>query len=262
MAANLARWDEAAPLHAASPLYDLDGFRTGRQDIRPFELDEVGDVTGRDLVHLQCHIGTDTLSWVRHGARVVGLDFSPQAVSVARSLARNCGLAAEFVCANVYDAVEALRGRLFDVVYTGIGALNWLPDLDRWAQVVAELVRPGGFLYLVEIHPMVSAVVHDGRTLCQDVFGAAYTRWEQNEGTYAAPGAEMANPVSYERAHSLGEVVSSLLDAGLHLELFHEQAYTNAPWPWCVKSEDGWYRLPDGWPKFPLTYSLRARRPG
>ena len=261
MAANLAHWDEAAPLHAASPLYDLDGFRAGRSDIRPFELDELGDVTGLDLVHLQCHIGTDTLSWVRHGARVVGLDFSPKAVAVARDLARDCGLDAEFVCANLYDAVEALGGRHFDVVYTGIGALNWLSDLGRWARVVAELVRPGGVLYLVEIHPMVSAVVEDGRTLCQDVFDAAYTRWEGTEGTYAVPEAQMANTVAYERAHSLGEVISSVLDAGLRLELFHEQGYTNAPWPWCVKGEDGWYRLPDGWPRFPLTYSLLARRP-
>lgn len=262
MAANLARWDEAAPLHAASPLYDLEGFRAGRQDIRPFELDELGDVTGLDLLHLQCHIGTDTLSWARHGARVVGLDFSDRAAAVARELARDCGLDAEFVCANVYDAAEALAGRLFDVVYTGIGALNWLPDLDRWARVAAQLVRPGGVLYLVEIHPMVSAMVQDGRTLCQDVFDATYTRWDETEGTYAAPGAKLANTDSYERAHSLGEVVSAILGAGLHLELFHEQGYTNAPWPWCVQGEDGWYRLPDGWPRFPLTYSLRARRPG
>lgn len=260
MAANLARWDEAAPLHAASSFYDLDGFRAGRRDLRPLEVDELGEVAGLDLVHLQCHIGTDTLSWARHGARVVGLDFSSRAVATARDLARDCGLEAEFVCANVYAAAEALGGRRFDVVYTGIGALNWLPDLGQWAHVVAELLRPGGILYLLEIHPMVSAVVVDGRTLCQDVFGAAYRRWEATEGTYAAPGAQMANTVAYERAYSLAEVVSSVLDAGLHLELFHEQGYTNAPWPWCVKGEDGWYRLPDDWPKFPLTFSLRARR--
>lgn len=176
MAANLARWDEATPFHAAGSFYDLDGFRSGRQDVRPFDLEELGAVAGLDLVHLQCHLGTDTLSWARHGARVVGLDFSARAVAAARDLARDCGLDAEFVCANVYDAAAALDGRRFDVVYTGIGALNWLPDLDRWARVVADLVRPGGVLYLVEIHPMVQAVVEDGRTLCQDVFEAAYAR--------------------------------------------------------------------------------------
>jgi 2-polyprenyl-3-methyl-5-hydroxy-6-metoxy-1,4-benzoquinol methylase len=140
-------------------------------------------VTGLALLHLQCHIGTDTLSWARHGARVVGLDFSDPAVAVAGELARECGLDVEFVCVNVYDAVEVLGGRHFDIVYTGIGALNWLPDLGQWARVVAELVRPGGVVFLVEIHPMVSAVALDGRTLCQDVFDAAYSRWEATDGT-------------------------------------------------------------------------------
>lgn len=192
----------------------------------------------------------------------MGLDFSPRAVATARDLARDCGLHAEFVCANVYDAAGALGGRHFDIVYTGIGALNWLPDLPRWAQVVADLVRPGGLLYLVEIHPMVLAMVKDGRTLSQDVFGAAYSRWDSAAGNYAAPDAEMSNTIGYERAYSLGEVVSSVLDTGLHLEMLHEHGYTNAPWPWCVRDGDGWYRLPHGWPKFPLAYSLRARRPG
>src|ERR1700722_1238167 len=117
-AANRARWDEAVPFHAESLLYDLSGFRAGRDDIRPFELVELGAVDGLDLVHLQCHLGTDTLSWARHGANVVGVDFSPAAVEVAAQLATDCGLAAEFVCADLYDAPEALGGRTFDVVYT------------------------------------------------------------------------------------------------------------------------------------------------
>ena len=152
-AANLARWDEAAPLHAASELCDLVGFRSGRDDIRPFELIELEGVEALDLVHLQCHLGRDTLSWDRHGARVVGLDFSPAAIEVATQLAVDCEIDAEFVCADVYDARDALAGRCFDIVYTGIGALGWLPDIDEWALVVDGLLRPGGILYLVEIHP-------------------------------------------------------------------------------------------------------------
>lgn len=260
-AANLARWDEAAPLHAASPLYDLEGFRAGRDDIRPFEVAELGPVVDLDLVHLQCHLGTDTLSWARHGARVVGLDFSPRAIGIARALATECGLAAEFVCADVYDAPGVLGQRRFDIVYTGIGALGWLPDLGPWAQVVAELLRPGGVLYLVEIHPIVIGVVDDGRTISQDILDAQYVGYEEPGGTYAAPDATFANTVSYERAHALSEVVTAVLDAGLGLELFHEQSYTNAPWPWAERGADGFYRLPQGWPKYPLTYSLRARRP-
>jgi SAM-dependent methyltransferase len=163
--ANLARWEESVPLHAESDLYDLVGFRSGRDDIRPFELVELGDVAGLDLVHLQCHLGTDTLSWARHGARVVGLDFSPAAVEVATQLAIDCEIEADFVCSDVYNARNALAGRSFDVVYTGIGALGWLSDLDEWAREVAGLLRPGDVLYLVEIHPIVLGVLGDGRTL-------------------------------------------------------------------------------------------------
>ena len=259
-AANLARWDEAVPLHAASDLYDLAGFRAGRDDIRPFELVELGDVTGFELVHLQCHLGTDTLSWARHGARVVGLDFSSAAIEAATQLAADCGIDAEFVCSDVYNARTSLAGRSFDIVYTGIGALGWLPDLDEWSRVVDGLLRPTGVLYVVEIHPIVLGVLKDGRTLQQDIFEARYERWDEKGGTYAAPDATLVNTTTFERVHSLSDVISAVLEVGLTIELFHEQPYTNAPWPWTVKGEDGFQRLPDGWPKYPLTYSLRARK--
>jgi 2-polyprenyl-3-methyl-5-hydroxy-6-metoxy-1,4-benzoquinol methylase len=258
--ANRAFWDEATRLHAASPFYDLEGFRAGRDDIRPFELEELGPVAGLDLIHLQCHLGTDALSWARHGARVGGLDFSAEAIEVARDLAHACGIDATFWCADVYDAVRAV-GRRFDIVYTGIGALGWLDDLRRWADVVVELLRPGGALYLVEVHPIVVGVVEDGRTITQDIVGAAYRRWDGAGGTYAAPDASLAHTETWERAHALSEVVTAVIDAGLVLEMLHEQSMTNAPWPWTDLGPDGWYRLPPGWPRFPLTYSLRARRP-
>jgi SAM-dependent methyltransferase len=258
--ANQARWDEAAPLHAESALYDLAGFRAGRDDIRPFEHDELGSVAGRDLLHLQCHLGTDTLSWARHGAHVRGLDFSPNAIEIARNLAADCRIDAEFRCADVYDAVNAVGGCKFDIVYTGIGALGWLPDLGLWAEAVADLLRPNGVLYLVEIHPLVVGMVHDGRTLTQDIFEADFTAWHEKGGTYAAPDAVLQHTVTYERAHAISDVITAILDAGLTLELFHEQSYTNAPWPWTERGDDGYYRLPGGWPRFPLTYSLRARQ--
>ena len=179
----------------------------------------------------------------------------------ARVLAEDSGLAAEFVCSDVYDAPEALAGRSFDVVYTGIGALGWLPELEVWAKVVSQLLRPGGVLYLVEIHPIVLGVLDDGRTLRHDIFDGRYVRWDEKGGTYAAPDAILANTVTYERVHSVSEVVTAVLGAGLTVELLREQSYTNAPWPWTIKGADGFNRLPEGWPKYPLTYSLRARRP-
>ncbi|MDQ3793524.1 MAG: class I SAM-dependent methyltransferase, partial [Actinomycetota bacterium] len=145
--ANRANWDERVPIHAEGELYDVASFKEGQERLRPFELVEVGDVSGKDFIHLQCHFGIDTLSWARRGARVVGLDFSAPAVERARELAAELGLDAKFVQSDVYEAVGSLGGRDFDVVYTGLGALNWLPDIRRWAGVVAELVRPGGYLY-------------------------------------------------------------------------------------------------------------------
>ncbi|HEX3981650.1 MAG TPA: class I SAM-dependent methyltransferase [Acidimicrobiales bacterium] len=257
---NLAWWQEAALLHADSDFYDLDAVRSGRDFMRPFEVDELGDVSGRDLVHLQCHIGTDTVSWARRGARVVGLDFSSNAVDIARALAAECEVPVGFVCADVLDAPIALDHRRFDVVYTGVGALNWLPDLDAWAGVVYELLRPGGVFYLSEIHPLVFGLSGDGRSLVHDIHAAAYGSTTESGGTYAVPDAELSNRTTFERAHSVSEVLSAVLDCGLTLELVHEHSYTNAPWPWLIRGDDKMFRLPDGWPRYPLAYSVRARR--
>ena len=168
---NLAWWQEAAAIHAASEFYDLEAIRHGRDRMRPYEIKELGSVAGCDLLHLQCHIGTDTVSWARRGARVVGLDYSSNSLDVARELAEACGLPIEFVCSDVYEAPSALAHRRFDVVYTGIGALNWLPDLRPWAQVVSELLRTDGHLYLSEIHPLVFGMADDGRSLVRDIIG-------------------------------------------------------------------------------------------
>ena len=133
--------ERRAPLHVTSAFYDVDGFRAGRSDLRPFEVEEMGDVAGRELVHLQCHFGLDTLSWARLGAQVTGLDFSQPAIAAACALATDLDLDATFVVSDVYDASAAL-GSTYDIVYTGIGALCWLPDIPRWARVVRDLLRP------------------------------------------------------------------------------------------------------------------------
>ncbi|MBI2710292.1 MAG: class I SAM-dependent methyltransferase [Actinobacteria bacterium] len=261
LADNRALWDERVPAHAASRLYDLDGVVAGRDGLRPWEPTDVGPVDGRDLVHLQCHIGTDTVGWARRGARVVGLDVSAAALEVAGDLARRCGLAVEWVCAPVYDAVEALGAGRFDVVYMGIGALGWLPDLERWAGVVRDLLRPGGVLYLYEIHPMWVALGDDGRTLREHAIDAPFQSWDEGDGSYAAPEARFAHNRSWERLHTVGEVLTAVLDAGLAVELYREMAVTPAPAPWLERRDDGLFHFPDGALRFPLSYSLRARRP-
>ncbi|MBX3284848.1 MAG: methyltransferase domain-containing protein [Actinobacteria bacterium] len=263
---NRSWWDERTPLHVASPLYDVDAFRAGRESLRPFELELLGDVSGLRLAHLQCHFGLDTLGWARHGASVVGLDFSQPAVDAANGLAADLGLDGRFVCADVYDAVDALGGERFDVVYTGLGALNWLPDLTAWASVVAALVRPGGRLLLAEFHPF-SWVFGDGRDLdgfrvVDDYFGGGPSVWDE-AGSYADLAADTVHNVTVEHQHPLAEVLSAVVGADFALEAFEEYDHTLFPqFPWLVEDADArCWRLPEGSPRIPLMYALVARRP-
>ena len=155
MEANRRSWDARTPTHFGSRFYDVDGFRAGASSLQSIEIEEVGDVDGKSLLHLQCHFGLDTMSWARLGARATGVDFSEEAVSLARSLSEELGIDADFVVSNVYDLPDVLDQR-FDVVFTSYGALTWLPDLERWADVAAHFLEPGGFLYVVDSHPFGS----------------------------------------------------------------------------------------------------------
>ncbi|GAA2793401.1 class I SAM-dependent methyltransferase [Saccharopolyspora taberi] len=261
LAVNRPMWDERVPIHVSSDFYDLAGFRAGKLALREFELAEVGEVTGRGLVHLQCHFGLDTLSWARLGATVTGLDFSGKAVEAAREVAGQAGIQARFVAADVYDAVTAL-GETYDIVYTGLGALCWLPDIDRWAEIVATLLRQGGFLYLAEFHPFTDTLDYaDGRTVTYDYFAEGPQIDEDSEGSYADPQAHVEHTRSIQFAHGLGEVVTALINAGLRIEFLHEHDHTL--WPrFQVLERDGIaYRYPEGSPRVPLMYSLRAGKP-
>ncbi|MFG2397567.1 class I SAM-dependent methyltransferase [Streptomyces lydicus] len=263
---NRARWDERVALHTASDFYDQDRFRRVRDVLRAFETAEVGDVTGRSLLHLQCHFGQDTLSWAHRGAaRVVGLDFSEPAVEAARELAAELGYGpdrAAFVAADVYDAAEAVPDDAYDIVYTGIGALNWLPDLERWADTAASLVAPGGFLYLAEFHPLCDALDDEtGSRIVHDYFSR--DAWvDEVPGSYTDFDAQTVNNRSVEWQHPIGEVVSALAGAGLHLEFLHEHDMTMFQRFGALRrADDGFYRFPGDRPRVPLMYSLRARRP-
>jgi SAM-dependent methyltransferase len=261
---NKALWDERVPIHVSSPFYDLAGFRAGRETLREFEIDEVGDVAGSRLVHLQCHFGLDTLSWARRGARVTGLDFSAPAIEQARTLTGELGLDSRFVVADVYDAMEALGPGSragYDVVYTGLGALNWLPDVDRWAQVVASLLAPGGFLYLAEFHPVANMLDDDqGRTVALDYFDADPRVWNE-PGTYADLTAPTEHNTSVEFERPLGAVLTAITGAGLRLEFLHEHDFTLFErFKSLDRQDDGTYRQPADRPRVPLMYSLRARK--
>jgi 2-polyprenyl-3-methyl-5-hydroxy-6-metoxy-1,4-benzoquinol methylase len=253
--------DDRVRVHAVSDFYDLPGFRAGASTLRAFERDEVGDVAGRRLLHLQCHMGQDTLSWARRGADVTGLDFSDAAVRTARALAGEVGLAdrARFVVSDVYEAAAALNGERFDIVYTGLGALVWLPDLPRWARLVSSLLNDGGMLYLAEFHPLTELLGEDGERVERDYFRG-------DAETYDFPytytdGPSLTRTVSVQWQHPLGEVVTAVAQAGLRIEFLHEHATTLFQrYPMLERFGAGEYRFPAGRPRIPLMYSLRAAK--
>jgi len=270
-AVNLAQWDERAPAHAASPDYAVDqfvadpGFLSG---VVRFDRHLLGDVRGLRGVHLQCHIGTDTISLARLGATMTGLDFSPAALAQARDLARRTGSPAEFVEADAYDAVNVLGAGQFDLVYTGIGALCWLPDIRRWAQVVAGLLKPGGRLFIREGHPMLWSLAdpRPDRLLVVDL--PYFERpepsiWDEG-GTYVATDAVFEHNTSAEWNHGLGETVTALLEAGMTLTGLAE--HDTVPWDALPgQMEDiggGEWRLTDRPWRLPASYTLQATRNG
>ncbi len=266
LAANRAWWDAAVPVHLASDFYDVEGWLAQGRGPRPREVAVLGDVTGLDLVHLQCHFGKDTLAWARAGATVTGLDFSPAAIDAARALAERAGLAdrADFVCAPVAGAVDALGARTFDIVYVSLGALCWLPDIDGWSTQVAALLRSGGRLFLHEAHPLSLAMDGDDLTVVYPYFEQAAPYPDAEPGTYADMTAVEALPgdITYGWNHSLGEIVGALLARGLRLDRLDEHDWTSfARFPWLVETGEEEFVTPEGRVRVPLSFTLMASRP-
>lgn len=262
--ANRKRWDELTPLHARSGFYDVQGLRDGGLTLMPLEQEELGDVAGRSLLHLQCHFGLDTLSWARLGAQVTGVDFSEEAITLARSLSAELGIAADFVRSDLYGLPSVLTGR-FDIVYTSYGVLCWLPDLPRWAKVIAHFLRPGGTFYIAEIHPFAYVFRDEkdaeGLEVFYPYFHSAEPLRFQEQGSYAAPGADVFHTVTYEWQHSLGDIVNSLILADLQIEFLHEFPYAcERMFPFLRQDREGWWRL-EGHPgSIPMTFSLKATK--
>lgn len=260
VAENRRLWDERVPIHTGSSFYDLADFRAGAEVLDAFQLAELGDVTGLDLAHLQCHLGLDALAWARRGARVAGLDFSAPAVRAATELAAEVGLAdrARFAAADVYDAVEVLGAESSDVVYTGGGALMWLPDIDRWARTVAQLLRPGGRLYLAEFHPLTGVLDDErGATAARDYFARGAQTYD-SPGSYADRTAETEHNTATEWHRTLGDVLSAVAAAGLRIEFVHEHDVIPFQRYGALVADGARFRYPAGSARLPLMYSLAA----
>lgn len=265
---NKANWDERAPLHAASAGYETQALvddPAHLSEVVRFDLPLLGDISGAKGVHLQCHIGTDTLSLARLGAHMTGLDFSPASIAQARLLAERAGARLAFVEADVYEAAEVLPRESFDLVYTSIGALNWLPSIERWANAVASLLKPDGRLFIREGHPVLFSLNEDR----QDALVIEHPYFEQetpqvweDDSSYVETDARLTATITHEWNHGMGEIISALLSHGMQITGLVE--HDSIPWealPGQMScGEDGEWRLDrDRW-RMPLSYTLQASK--
>jgi SAM-dependent methyltransferase len=260
--ANKKLWNRWAELHAESEWYDVASFKAGQSTLRPIELEELGDVAGKSLLHLQCHFGLDSLSWAMLGANVTGVDFSEKAIALARSLSEETGIHATFVQSNIYDLPENLSGQ-FDIVFTSYGVLWWLPDLEAWAKVVSNFLKPGGTFLVVESHPLASMFDTDDPSelrVKHTYFSTPEPLKFEVQGSYAVSDPDYQG-VEYGWNHGMGEIVNSVIAAGLQIESLRE--YPVQSWrmfPFIEKGEDGWWRLPGHMQAIPMIFSLRATK--
>ena len=264
---NRANWDERVPAHAASPDYNVDDFLADPaylNDVVRFDLPLLSDISGQRGVHLQCHIGTDTISLARLGASMTGVDFSGPAVRQARALAEQTGADATFVESDIYQAADAVGRGAFDFVFTGIGALCWLPTVSRWARVVADVLRPGGRLFIREGHPVLWSLADERE---DDLIVIEYPYFERDEptifdqgGTYVATEVEFEHTITHEWNHGLGEIATSLLDAGMTITGLTE--HDSVPWEALPghmdRIEGDEWRLRDRPWRVPHSYTLQA----
>ena len=253
---NKDLWNKRAAIHKSSDFYDLDGFRKGKNVLNKIELTELGDVSGKSMLHLQCHFGLDTLSWARLGASVTGVDFSNAAIDTARDLSDELGIEADFICANVYDLMQHLDHQ-FDIVFTSYGVVGWLPDLNRWADIISHFLKPEGTFYMAEFHPVVWMFDDDFIKLKYPYLGGHVIETKQ-EGTYADRKAEIKH-IEYSWNHSISEVVNALISRGLEIQLLNEFNYSPYDcFPKTTKNEDGNFYIKGYEGVIPVVYSIKA----
>jgi len=262
---NQGWWNEAAQVHAQGEGYMLKEFKEGMIKLHPLERTEVGDVSGKELLHLQCHFGMDTLSWARLGAQVTGIDYAEKAIAIAQDLSQELQLDGTFICTELYNLPNVLDAAgQFDIVFTSYGAICWLPDLEPWGKIIAHYLKPGGFFYIAEGHPFMWAM--DGTLPDLKIAYPYFSREpirDEEEGTYAEKGAQLEHRVTYGWNHTLSEIFGSLLSAGLTIDFFHEHPF--CAWDCLPDMEEGADRFmrfkdPKKREMLPLMFSLKATK--
>jgi len=257
---NRSLWDGWTKINKNSALYDLESFKAGKNRLKSIELEELTDVAGKTMLHLQCHFGMDTMSWARMGAKVTGIDFSPEAISLAKSLSKELDVPARFIETELYDLPEVLDEK-FDIVFTSYGVKAWIRDTPKWARLIARYLKPGGTFYMVEFHPMLGMFDDDGEKLEYPYFHSPEPIKFSDSGNYADPENDFKHD-SYEWFHSLGEIVTALIDAGLKIEYLHEFPYS--PTNCCTfftEDKPGRYVIKNFPGLVPIVFSIKATLP-
>ena len=253
---NRETWNNKVAIHAKSEFYNIDAFKAGKSSLNSYELSALGDVSGKSLLHLQCHFGQDTLSWTRMGAHCTGVDISEEAIALAESLNTELGLDAQFVRCNVLDTSKHVSDQ-FDIVFSSYGTIGWLPDLEPWARMISERLKPGGIFYIAEFHPI--AWMFDYNVSPPKMKYGYHQKeviFDEYEGTYAQEDANLASK-DYSWNHPLSEVVNSLIKAGLSIEYLND--HDGSPYdiyPDLVKNEEGFYELSEK--LYPLLFEVKA----
>ncbi|MGB5420113.1 class I SAM-dependent methyltransferase [Algibacter sp.] len=255
---NKATWNNKVKVHAKSGMYELAAFKSGKSSLMPYELEALGDVSGKSLLHLQCHFGQDTLSWSRMGAKCIGVDISDEGIKLAQNLNEELKLDAEFVCCNVLETSELVKDT-FDIVFTSYGVIGWLPDLKPWGKMIAERLKKGGTFFMVEFHPIVWMFDYlEGKPIMKYGYMQDDVIYEEYEGTYANQDSKMVSK-EYGWNHGLGEVINALTEAGLHIEYLKE--FDESPYDVLsnlIKTDSGMFVTKDK--LYPLIFSLKARK--
>lgn len=276
--ANKASWNKRTVVHKNSVFYDLEGFKKGKTSLNKIELEELGNVKGKTLLHLQCHFGMDTMSWEREGAIVTGVDISDEAIKLAKEIAGELKSNAKFICANVYDLANSskvppsearpddpvgwgIREATFDIVFTSYGTIGWLPDLDKWAKIVSYNLKPGGTFYIADFHPTLWMMDEQFEHIKYNYFNTAVIA-EENSGSYTDRNAAIKSE-EYCWNHPFSEIFSALIKNDLIIEAFNEFPYS--PYN-CFNNleqgSDGMWRIKKMEDKMPVMYSIKAVKQG
>ena len=260
---NLKRWNELVNINAKSKFYDLEGFKAGKTSLLSIEREELTEVKGKTLLHLQCHFGMDTLSWAREGAIVTGVDFSENAITLARSLSEELEIPASFIHSNIYDLPHVLDNK-FDIVFTSYGVIGWLPDLYKWAEIIDNFLKTDGTFYLIENHPFGNLIDEKYK----EDFKIGYNYFNDGKpyrfdeiGSYVDANAKIKNKTTYDWFHPMEDIINALLQVNFKLLFLHEFPFSFFQiHPDMKRREDGYWEFQTFKHSIPMMFSLKAKK--